>query len=247
MSEQDRRRHLNAFANLPVLASAGAESLEQLLAETSFKAVPRGRRFCRQGEAGEVFFVLLEGVARVFQADADGNEFTVKIFRAPAHFGELSALSGLHTHASSVEAMLPCVAATVTHAALEQALRMDPALCRAWLYNLAHNHAVTIHLHTQNVFGGLMARAVNVLLSYTEVFGAEGADKRFELVLPLSYADISRQLGCSRRSAIRTMQELERLGAASREGERWSVDRAMLQKLVEPESLRLWVSNREDV
>jgi CRP-like cAMP-binding protein len=121
---------------------------------------------------------------------------------------------------------------------LRRCLEDDHGLCLAWLYSVARQHSVTIDSDRQNVFGGLQARLANVLLSYGDAFGqADG--QLLGIDHPLSYNKLAHQVGCTRRTIIRVMNQLQRFGAVKRAGDCWVIDAERLAHELTPGRLSL--------
>jgi CRP-like cAMP-binding protein len=227
----DARRWFNQFANLPIFERASGQTLEKLIAAARFAVFEPGRRVVTQDGEGTSFFVLLEGAVRVFQSNRS-VEFTSKILRAPIHFADIATLSGTRRYSASIEALTACRVAEISHTVLEEVLDADGPLCKDWLRAVSRAHLDTIQAHSKDVFGGVKARIATILLSYADVFGtpAEGGQR---VDFPLSYATLSKQLGCSRRTAIRAMQELEAKGLARLTPEGWLLQCEGLKRLGE--------------
>lgn len=244
-SPSERSRWLNLMANLPLLDRAKSETTQALLQHACFRRVGPETALYREGLPASESFFLLDGVVRIFQSDARGSEYTPKIFRAPAHFGDLPALAGVETYRSSAETLTQCCVATVPFSVIEALLEFDHGLALVWLRQVARQHVVTIDADRQNVFGGLVARVASALLSYADVFGvADG--KLTGIDARLSYQRLASQVGCTRRSAISVMQSLAKRGAAETSSGGWRVDREVLAAELEPGHLSLAYSQRDD-
>jgi len=69
-----------------------------------------GQVIVRQGESGDVFYIILEGNAKVTQTDKDGNETVISTLSVSDYFGEIALLTDRPRAASVVaDGMLKCV------------------------------------------------------------------------------------------------------------------------------------------
>lgn len=246
-SERERSEWLQVLANMRVLSDASAETVEVLIGAARFER-RRAKELVVQASAPpEQLSFLIRGVLRVYQERAE-LQYTPKILLAPAHFGELAALAGLPTHQSNLETLTDSVIARVPFSLFEARLEVDHALCRAWLYSVSRQFAVTIDYLKQSVFGGLEARIANVLLSYSDTFGKELGEGWRSVGYTLSYAELAAQTACSRRAAINVMNAMQAAGVARSTEEGWHIQAARLHGELLPGRLSLGYSqddNRE--
>lgn len=244
-SNGERSRCLNAMANVAVLEAAARETTELLLQNACFRRYAPGEVLYREGQPATAVFFLVDGVLRIFQTNARGVEYSPKIFRASCHLGDLPMLAGLPEYRSSVAALTPAIAAAVPAALVEERLRLDHALCFDWLRLMARKHAMTMDSDRQSVFGGLMARVANVLLSYADVFGQPGR-RVITIDHPLSYQRLAEQVGCTRRGAINAMQTLVERGAAQTGSDGWAIEEQLLRESLTPGRLGVAYTDRRD-
>ncbi|MBK7860208.1 MAG: Crp/Fnr family transcriptional regulator [Archangiaceae bacterium] len=231
--EAERRRQLIAFGNLPVLETASAATVELLLSRAEFKSYARGQVLVSVGDAPRHFFVLLSGAVRAMLRQADGLEFTPVIFRAPVQFADLAGLAGAPGYGSSLEAISAAIAVAVPIADLRQALDSDHALCRKWLDSVVHQFSEAIQVRREQFFDDGTARAARLLLSFAEATSEADAETERWVPFALSYAGIAKQLGCTRRNAIRVMKELEARGLVQGTEGGWLLDRVGLRSPLE--------------
>ena len=243
-SDSERARWMNILANIPLLERVNAETWSVLSSHVTFERyAPEALIFDEHEPARFVFFIL-DGVARVFQGHSTGIEYTPKLFRAPTHFGDLAALSGLGQYRSSVAALGACVVARVPIKVAEERIAVDHALAVSWLYSVARQHSCTIDLDRQNVFGTLTTRLANALLSYDELFGVPAGAMRL-IAYPLSYTKLAHQVGCHRRNAISAIKRMAERKLVRTTSDGLLIDtRALLGELL-PERLSLTHSLRD--
>jgi CRP-like cAMP-binding protein len=237
-SSFERSRWMNTFANMGLLEAASSSTVERMTGAAVFQRYASSARIFDEQEPARFVFFILEGTARVYQGHANGAQYTPKIFRAPTHFGDLGALSGLESYRSSVETLTACVIARVPIEVAEACLAVDHGLSLSWLYSVARQHSCTIDLDRQNVFGSLTTRLANVLLSYGEVFGKRSGPMQL-IDYALSYAKLAQQVGCHRRNAIAAIKRMveRKLLATTADGILIDTDRLFAEVL--PDRLSL--------
>lgn len=238
VTERERAEWVNTVANMRVLSEASSETVEQLIGSATFLRREAGEVVVRAREGPPRLHFLITGVLRVFQERGE-LQYTPKILTAPAHFGELAALAGLPNQQSNLEALSPGVTAQVPFELFEARLAADPALCRAWLYSVSRQFAVTIDYLKQNIFGGLAARVANVLLTYADVFGRDTGEGWRSVGYALSYAELARQTACTRRAIINTMNAMQEAKVARQTDQGWEIQPQILLEELLPGRLSL--------
>ncbi len=78
---------IERLAGIPLFARSGPQALERIASLSTEVEVPSGRELCREGEAGQEFFVLESGSVRV---SVQGRQ--VATLGAGDFFGELALL-----------------------------------------------------------------------------------------------------------------------------------------------------------
>ena len=90
--EQDTIRQL--LSGVELFQSLSAEELERLANAAKLHLYAAGENLCRQGEAGDSFYVIREGRVAVLVNGADGQTVTAAHLADGAFFGEMSLLTG---------------------------------------------------------------------------------------------------------------------------------------------------------
>jgi CRP-like cAMP-binding protein len=90
-----------ALHPIPLLSDLSDQNLRRVLGAILIKRLPDGAAVIREGEPGESFFMLANGVVRVFNTDALGRETELARLSEGALFGEM-ALLGSQPRSASV-------------------------------------------------------------------------------------------------------------------------------------------------
>src|SRR5437867_344870 len=78
----------------PVFSRCRPETLAQVRRGAVLVEVAAGRVLASQGDDPDSVLELVDGVARVFAHDAEGQQWTVRHLRAPAMSGDVDVLAG---------------------------------------------------------------------------------------------------------------------------------------------------------
>ncbi|MBI3178130.1 MAG: Crp/Fnr family transcriptional regulator, partial [Deltaproteobacteria bacterium] len=190
-----------ALADNPVLAHAGTRTIEVLAAHSEARAWQRGERLLDEGAASDACFALVRGTVGVFYSSTDGVAVLVKIFGAPAIFGEMELLWGL-PRLEYVEAFTPVVAVRIRGDELHQALRSEGALAYAMLRDVARRLCIAAYHERALAFQTVPMRLAGVLLSFAAAHGTR-CDDGVLIDVPLTYEMLARCLGATTRSVDR--------------------------------------------
>jgi small-conductance mechanosensitive channel/CRP-like cAMP-binding protein len=90
--EQDDIHHL--LTGVDLFQSLSSEEIGQLVSRTKLQLFAGGERLCRQGEAGDSFYIIRSGRVAVSISDAAGKPLTVAHLGEGEFFGEMSLLTG---------------------------------------------------------------------------------------------------------------------------------------------------------
>lgn len=82
---------MKALRSHPLFRGVADSTLETLAASAHARVFEAGDVILSEGDEELAFFVLLSGSVKVFYRSPDGDEVIVKIFGAPAAFGEMKS------------------------------------------------------------------------------------------------------------------------------------------------------------
>lgn len=122
VSEEERRRRQAALARSPLFASLSRRHLRSLAKVTSVAAYDQGAEVVAEGSPGSMFFVLLDGKAKVVRGGR-----TVAHFSPGDFFGEISVLDG-GPRTASVVAETPLRCLKLGARDLTEAMENEPRL-----------------------------------------------------------------------------------------------------------------------
>lgn len=115
-------RHVPAtvteLSRVGLLAALPGEQLNRLAARMRREELPPGTRVVREGDEGDRFYVVLNGLLHVSQADLGGR----RVLRPGDYFGEV-ALTMDVPRTASVSAMTPSVVASCDRGTFDELLR----------------------------------------------------------------------------------------------------------------------------
>ncbi|HJQ73781.1 MAG TPA: cyclic nucleotide-binding domain-containing protein [Gaiellaceae bacterium] len=122
---------LGSLAEVPLFEGLSKRHLQRIAKLARIRRFASGAPLVRSGDAGQTFYVLLDGSARVVRAGG-----RVRRLGVGDYFGEMALLDGA-PRSADVIADGEVLALTIDRAGFAKLLRSEPALTQALLRTLA--------------------------------------------------------------------------------------------------------------
>ncbi|MBI2962674.1 MAG: mechanosensitive ion channel [Deltaproteobacteria bacterium] len=128
--DQRQRILIAALRQVDFLRELGEEELGSLAPNLYEVEYGRGETICREGEAGDTFYVLRRGTVEVLAHGPNAAAAHVADLSAPAFFGEMSLLTG-EPRSATVRAKTDVGVAVVEREGFEGLFRARPSIAEA--------------------------------------------------------------------------------------------------------------------
>jgi CRP-like cAMP-binding protein len=188
----------------------------------------------KEGEVARHVFCLVDGGVRIYHRAPGGEagEIVVKLFRAPAFFGEMEVLLGLEW-LETVETVLPSEVLRISGAAFDRLLKSDGRLSYALVQDLTLRLCIATEHARVLAFTSLESRLASLMVDHLNLFGTEDAETGGLLIdVKVSQDTLARSLAVSRKSVNATFRDWRARGLLTkREGRYVVLDRAALEGL----------------
>lgn len=201
--------------DLPLFREASGATFDRVVESAQLKKVARGERILHEGEPSEHLFVLVSGVVGVFYSGPAGEGVLVKIFGAPAVFGEMEILTGLR-RLEYVEAFESVELLAIDKAPVLALWNEHAPSTRAMLDDLAKRLCVAAYHERMLAFFDVETRLAALLLSFLDAYAQPTEDGRVRIRFPLPHDMLARCLGVTTRSIDRTMKKWSDEGLVDR-------------------------------
>lgn len=222
----------------PVFEGVEREVVEQILARAVERTFDPTAYVLMEDHPDVAFFVLLKGSVKVLYRSPEGLEVVVKLFRAPAVFGEMECLTGV-PYLETVQALERSVVLELPCAELISALRRSHALTFNVLGDLAARLCIAAQNERSLAFHPVETRLANLLLTYLDFYGLP-VPLGTRIRIPLSQDDLANALGVARRSVTRALKQWQDEDLIVKEGGCFVVrDKARLEAVTDPTLLRI--------
>ncbi len=133
---QPRSEVLQALRACRLWRTASDEAVASLASRASVRSVARGSLLATEGDAAQLFGVVVEGKARVFYLGADGKQITFETVGAGEPLAAVAALAGSR-YPATIEAATPVTIAWLPREALFDLLTAEPQVAQSLIADLA--------------------------------------------------------------------------------------------------------------
>src|ERR1035437_4940249 len=134
-SESFGMRPADLLASTRLFSGLSQELIESLAEMCSMLEFPPEHLVFRQGDPGDIMYIIVKGMVKVFVTSDDGDEMVLVDLRPCESFGELALLDG-QPRSASVETLEHCVFMALNRADLLTSMRSNPDLMEALLRTL---------------------------------------------------------------------------------------------------------------
>ncbi len=213
---------LGAIRRHPIWRDASDVAVRALSAHVEDRQLGPGDAVLTAGDAANKIHLLIEGAVRVFYpATAEHAEVTVKLFWAPAAFGDAESI--LRTRwAETVQALTPVRVLVTPALQYFRLMQSEPKVCFRQYWDVSRRFGVAIQTERAANFDELKDRVIALLVAYANHFG-EPHEGGVLIEFPLTQDEISSQVSSNRRSIVQVLGGLYEGGLVSRVGRRFLV------------------------
>lgn len=243
MQEAAREKIIASSLELPVFSTTDAATRNRLVASAQVREVSPGESILSEASPSSHLFTMMQGTAGVFYTSEEGISVLVKIFGAPAVFGEMELLTELN-RLESVEAFEPCTVVTLPRADVVDLWQTSAPAAYAMLKDVSRRLCVAAYNERALAFQDVGTRLAGLLSSFFDACGTErdaedGGGER--LRIKLTYETLARCLGATTRSIDRTLGQWRKEGWLERDRGFLAVSsRKALESRAAPERLALF-------
>lgn len=217
----------------PLMRQASEQGITAILAGVRSRLIPRGTLLTTPGTTPGRLHLLLEGRLKAYQITLDGRELLLELIEAGGFDGMLS-VAGQRGHFT--EALQDSLVASIPWLVVELLLAAEPRIAHNLLWLITarlenreeHLESMALRDPTQRIARQLLALAAT--LGRTE-------GRRVVLAQRLTHQTLADMLGIRRETVTLHLHELVEMGAVELRDGHFALNRRLLQRLVEEESL----------
>ncbi|OGQ79942.1 MAG: hypothetical protein A2289_15360 [Deltaproteobacteria bacterium RIFOXYA12_FULL_58_15] len=205
------------LGNFPLFFGIETEALRRIENAGEVRHYKTGDLLLKQGGPGDFVCVLTKGVVRVFiNEPVSGAEILVKLFAAPAIFGEMEALGG-HRMVESVAALRHSEAHVYPGGTFNSILEEHPQVGVRLLRDVCERFYVAAQNQGYQAIASVEQRLAGLLASYARLMGVKVAGG-VQIVADLTQESLAQSVAATRKSIQRTFTTWTDKGLLQRDG-----------------------------
>lgn len=213
MRTSEATRRLAEHPLLDGLSADAKGAIHQAGLVANFKP---GDTLLREGQPASWFWLLLSGTVKVGYSSPDGAEVMVKVFAAPAAWGEIEVLT-CHEHIENVVAVDRCTTLQLPAPAFERLMDAHPRFMKNVLRDTCARFFIAAQNERALAFLSVPQRLANLLLSFLRIYGVP-VDGGVAIRVRLTQAGLAADLGVAKKSVTRTLAEWRGAGFIQQRG-----------------------------
>lgn len=113
--------------SMHLFCSSDSDSLYKIAGQFKSESVKADSTVFHEGDPGDKFFVIAEGIIEIFTVNARGNELRLAVLGGGDYFGEMALMSGDHRSASA-RAVTPCTLLSLSSRQFAEFVKKTPSL-----------------------------------------------------------------------------------------------------------------------
>jgi CRP/FNR family transcriptional regulator len=216
------------WTQIPYFESLGTCDSANVEAAARPHVYEPGTMIFHEGDRCAGFFILVEGMVRLYRVNSEGRLHTLSLLKPLATFNEVAAVDG-ETNPFNATAVVRSVVRVIPHKRLMQLLASEQALLNSYVQALAHRNREYIERLEDMTFRSIPSRLAKLFLHETMY-----ADQIAETPSRLTQEEIAAILGTTREVVGRALRGLMNDGLLQKRGRHvYVVDRAGLERLAE--------------
>lgn len=216
------------WTSVPCFSGMGPEVMARIDRAAHTHQYQAGATIFNEGDPCAGFFVVVEGLVRIYRISPEGRMHTLSLLRPLISFNEVAAVDGGPNPYNAV-AVTQCTIMIIAHNLLMELLATERDLLQNYVQALAHVNREYIERLEDMTFRSIPSRLAKLFLHETTY-----ADQISEAPTRLTQEEIASILGTTREVVGRALRGLLNAGLLRKKGrEVFIADRAGLEHLAE--------------
>lgn len=195
----------------PLFQSLTLPQLESISKDVQTRRFNQGEIIFREGDPGQVLYLVRSGQVRIFVNGLDGTETSVILFGRPGDmFGELAVIDGLPRSATAV-ALDETVLYTVSRESFRYHMQRMPQLALNFLKELTHRVRYNTRQMDSLASLPVSQRLARKLLELAQDYGRLEANSVI-IDMTLTQTNLASLVGATRESANKILRDFRERG-----------------------------------
>jgi CRP-like cAMP-binding protein len=204
-----------ALKRIPILASLTENALAAVTQNCTWRDYQAGEQILGYQDSSTDVWFLIAGKARVIIYSQEGNAVVFADLKPGTMFGEIAAIDR-KSRSASVEALEPCIIASLSAGKFEALMLREPSVAVATLRHVTND----VRRLSERVFEfSTMAVQNRIHAEFLRLAAEAGEQQNSVLLSPApSLSDIANRISTHREAVSREISRLAAMGLLRREG-----------------------------
>jgi CRP/FNR family transcriptional regulator/CRP/FNR family cyclic AMP-dependent transcriptional regulator len=191
---------------IPLFHALSTEQLRSICKDVQPRKFGQGEIIFREGDPGQVLYLVQSGQVRIYVNGLDGSETSVILFGRPGDmFGELAVIDGLPRSATAV-ALDKTVLYTISRESFRQHMQRFPQLALNFMKELTHRVRYNTRQMDSLASLPVSQRLARKLLELAQDYGRIEADSVI-IDMTLTQANLASLIGATRESTNKILRD----------------------------------------
>ena len=206
---------VSLLKRVPILAELSNDALEQVARSCVWRSYDTGKQIVGYQDPSTDVFFLLSGKARAIIHSSKGKDVVFVDLKATMMFGEIAAIDR-RPRSAGIEALEPCLIASLSSDAFEKLMLREPSVAIATLSHMA----AEVRRLSERVFEFSTLVVQNrIQAELLRLAGGAGERHGEALLSPApSLSDIADRISTHREAVSRELSRLAGIGLLQRQG-----------------------------
>ena len=205
-------KHISIFSALDEQDIAGIASV------TEIKSYKKNRVIFNQGDTGNVLFILISGLVKIFLTDKDGKENILKVIYKDDFFGEMSLLDS-NFRSATIIALENSKALLIYREDLFKLIQSYPLIGYNMMVALSRRLRATNNDIASLNFLDSYGKVARVLLGFVTKRGKQESGN-IVIDLPISRQEMAEMAGVSRETFSRILKKFKEMRCLNVKGKK---------------------------
>lgn len=190
---------INFLQEIPLFQALSEQQLHSISQDVQTRKFGQGDIIFREGDPGQVLYLVQSGQVRIYVNGLDGSETSVILFGRPGDmFGELAVIDGLPRSATAV-ALDKTVLCTISRESFRQHMQRFPQLALNFMKELTHRVRYNTRQMDSLASLPVSQRLARKLLELAQDYGRIEAGNVI-IDMTLTQANLASLIGATRES-----------------------------------------------
>lgn len=189
--------------NIPLFREFEDAQLEAIASTVSIRGFHKHEFIVKEGDAGDTFYIIIEGSVAVTRVASDGRETILSILKENDFFGEMSLFDS-SLRSASIKTLTDVTVGVIEQIDFMNLLDRSPKIGRHLVIELSQRLRAANHLIAATTSQDIRARLASLLLNLTQNFG-EPVENGTKITLRLTNQEMANMIGTTRETVNRTL------------------------------------------